>query len=581
MHKPIHRLFSTIDTNNGESTSAETRTEKPNYSSYTPAQILLAQEEAEEYARTIHDSYRQFAMNALFVNIPERPEPIPCAMSSKSPTSSLPSDLPRGCLLRIGPNGASKKDGFLDGDGIVHCITLPPINSDHKITYSATYVDTKGRQLERSKNNGKTFGGTLGAAPLGLPMLSNLFKNGITFGTFDVQKDTCNTALAVSGDRLLALMEQSPPSEISITKNGNMETVQSFTRLDGAVPYAPINGGSFSAHGRTDPITKERIHVSYSSSSKPYVRVDTFNENWKLKSSVGIDVPTPIMVHDCAITSNFVVLFDFPLTIRPIKMLLENSFPVEYEPQNGSRVGLLPRNSKDSEVVWFEVESGVVLHAANAYEREDGTVVVHAFKSIPSGDASYILEYTPSYLYEWVLDPTTGETISERCLNPDTMVEFPQINDDFTGQKASSVYALVCSSIGGPLVQFATPESVILLDSVIKFALEDDLNYNTGDVISRYDLPSGWHFVSEPTVVSKTNSEGNYVLLIATYVPPNDDYNNDHVKVATDGKHMKTQLLIFDGDDENMSNGPLTIVDLPHHVNYGLHSEFLDWNKMK
>ena len=193
-------LFSTVE---------KTCMSKPQYSTYTPSQIAQVQKDAEAYARSIHDTNRLFAMNALFVNIPERPHPTPCSMSQESRASSLPSDLPRGCLLRIGPNGASTEEGFLDGDGIVHCITLPP-DGEGDIKYTATYVDTKGRKLERAVGNGKTFGGTLGAAPEGLPMLSNLLWNGLTFGTLDVQKDTCNTAIAVSGDRVLALMEQSP-----------------------------------------------------------------------------------------------------------------------------------------------------------------------------------------------------------------------------------------------------------------------------------------------------------------------------------------------------------------------------------
>jgi len=566
-------LFSTVE---------KTCMSKPQYSTYTPSQIAQAQKDAEAYARSIHDTNRLFAMNALFVNIPERPHPTPCSMSQESRASSLPSDLPRGCLLRIGPNGASTEEGFLDGDGIVHCITLPP-DGEGDIKYTATYVNTKGRKLERAVGNGKTFGGTLGAAPEGLPMLSNLLWNGLTFGTLDVQKDTCNTAIAVSGDRVLALMEQSPPSEIQISRDGKMTTIESFSRLDGAVPSAPINGGSLGAHGRTDPTTGERVHVSYTSVSRPFVRVDTFAEDWKLTSSIGVDVPVPVMVHDCALTPRYVVVLDFPLTIRPMKMFLENSFPVEYEPKNGARIGLTPRGKdKGDETMWFDVENGVVLHAANAYEKDDGTVVVHAFKSIPSGEASFILDYTPAFLYEWVLDPFTGKTITERCLNPDVMVEFPQVEDNVTGKEAPFAYGLLSTSIGGPLLPFKTPENAVLLDGVVKFALEDNekQGFVAGDVVSRFDLPSGWHSVSEPTVVTKVgDNKGHYILLIASFVPSIDDDNSgDHIKVATDGRSLRTQLLVLDGDD--LTVGPVSSVDLPYHVNYGLHSQFLEWEKM-
>lgn len=551
-------------------------TSKPNYASYSAVDIAEAQVKAEAISRTTFDAY---AMNALFVNVMERPEPTPCTISSDSLTSSLPNDLPRGCLLRIGPNGAGCDEGFLDGDGMVHAITLPPSGNDDgsNIMYSATYVDTKGRKLERLAANGKTFAGTLGAAPQGLPMLSNLLRNGLTFKTFDLQKDTCNTALAISGSRVLALMEQSPPSEIKIDKMGRMKTLESFARLDGAVPSAPITGGCLGAHGRTDPTTGERVHVSYTSSAKPYVRVDTFAEDWKLKSSVGVDVPSPVMVHDLALTPNYIVILDFPLTVRP-RMFLLNKFPVEYEPQNGARIGLTPRGKKEDETLWFDVENGVVLHAANAYEREDGMVVLHAFKSIPSGDSSYILDYTPAFLYEWVLNPSTGKTVAERCMNPDVMVEFPIICQE-SGQKAPSVYGLASISVGGPMLQFKTPQSAVLLDGVVKFALEDDAipGFVPGDVVSRFDLPPGWHSVSEPTVLAKTGGKGHYVLLVATFVPPADDFSKgDHVTVANDGNSMRSQLLVLDGDC--ISNGPVTSVDLPHHVNYGLHSEFIDWD---
>jgi carotenoid cleavage dioxygenase len=409
-------------------------------------------------------------------------------------------------------------------------------------------------------------------------MLASLLRNGLTFGTLEVQKDTCNTALAVSGDRVLALMEQSPPSEVEFTKQGAMRTVSSMERLGGAVPYAPINGGSLGAHGRTDSGTGDRIHVSYTSSEKPYVRVDTFGDGWKLKSSRGVDVPTPVMVHDCALTENFVVILDFPLTIRPARMIADK-FPVEFEPENGSRIGLVPR-SNSGDTIWIDVENGVVLHAANAYEREDGTVVVHAFKSIPDGDSSYILEYCPAFLYEWVLDIKARRVVEERCLNPDVLVEFPNVEDGLIGKECRHTFGLVTTSIGGPMTQYSTPQSAVLLDAVVKFALDDDdeAGIKAGDVAGRFDLPPGWHFVSEPRVVTKTEGGGQYVLLIATYVPPVDSSNADPVALASDGCSMKSQVLVIDGDD--MSK-PVFVADLPYHVNYGLHSEYLHWDIMK
>lgn len=567
-HHQSPALYKSLITSDIDNEVVYTPPKRPDYPLYSAAEITQAQNEAENRARNAFDMY---AMNALFVNIEERAKPLPCSISSDSPSLTLPSDLSPGCLLRIGPNGANKKEGFLDGDGMVHAITLPPPGEERRdIMYSATYVDTNGRKLERNAGNGEKFAGTLGAAPYGLPMLAGLLNNGLTFKTLDVQKDTCNTAIAVSGSRILALMEQAPPSEIAFDKGGNMRTVESFARLDGAVPKAPINGGNLGAHGRTDSTTGERVHVSYQSNSRPYVRVDTFTDDWKLKSTIGVDVPTPVMVHDLALTPTYTVIFDFPLTVRP-QRFLSNAFPVEYEPQNGARIGLTPRGRTTDDTIWFDVECGVVLHAVNAYERDDGMVVLHAFNSIPDPSSSYILEYTPAFLYEWVLDPKTGTVVSERCMNPDVCVEFPICH--ISGERTPTTYGLITTGIGGPLLEFSTPQSGVTLDGVVEFALEDDGNLVAGDVANRYDLPAGWHFVSEPTTVDKTSGDGHYLLVIATYVPPVDE---NYLSVAKDGQSMKSQLLILDG--ECISNGPVTIVDLPKHVNYGLHSEFVDWD---
>ena len=43
--------------------------------------------------------------------------------------------------------------------------------------------------------------------------------------------------------------------------------------------------------------------------------------------------------------------------------------------------------------------------------------------------------------------------------------------------------------------------------------------------------------------------------------------------------NLKSQLLVLDA--EEISSGPVTSVDLPVHVNYGLHSQFVDWEIMK
>ena len=564
-----------------------------------PETIRRIQTEKEDDLRSVHDN---IIFNALFLNVPEYPDPKPISFSSQSQPHSqpqLPATFPPGCLLRLGPNGAPSHDGFMDGDGFINCITFPPsliqnlqtngddddddddMPSSHSGTFSSTYVQTRGRTLEASDPNQKKFLGTLGSVPYAFPLLRSVIVNAINFRTLQCQKDTCNTALGLHDGRILALMEQCPPCEIQVTRTGRIQTIADTCRLNDAIPWSPVTGGSLSAHGRTCPITKERIHVSYDSNSEPYIRVDIFDRKFQLQRSIPVNVPCPTMVHDCAISNQYVVILDFPLTLRTTRFL-KNQFPVEYEPEYGARIGLLSRNdADDSNIRWFECEPGIILHTVNAYDDiEHNKVVVQALRSDPRGTKGYLEEFTTSYLYEYELDLNSGTVLSERYLNPYEPVEFPIINPNYTGQKSNTaVYCSSVRSIGGPLLHHKQPVTGITISGVTKFTLRpDNDDIQKGDVVDSFVLPLPWMVVSEPTVVPKTDGTGEYVLLIATKViaPSNTGSGtrtkNDQLPV------QQSQVVVLDGD--HLSDGPVWQCDLPHHVHYGLHSLFVDWESM-
>lgn len=527
--------------------------------------ISSIQEKVEQELRseTKHDNE---AWNALFLNVPEKPNPLRLPEGS----TSLPRDFPPGCLLRIGPNGAPVDEGWMDGDGFINCITFPP--NGKRGTFSSTYVETRGRQLEAKANGRKRFLGTLGSVPKSFPMLRNVIQNMVVFGTLQGQKDTSNTALAEHGGRVLALMDQCPPSVIQVGKDGRVHTVASNCHLDGAIPNEPVTGGSLSAHGRTCPRTGERIHVSSNYNSAPYIRADTFDLDWKIKRSVAVDVHCPTMLHDCAITKNYIVIFDFPLTIRNSRFL-KNRFPMEYEPEYGARIGLLPRDATMDTTVWFDCTPGVVLHTVNAFEKDDGKVTVQVLRSEPpSGSSKTFLEdYAPSFLYEYELDTRT-KSVMEGCLNPHEVSEFPIINDNFQGKPVDYVYCSHVCSIGGPLQTHSMPATYAGVDGVTKFALQDANGHQKGAVVGKFTLPKRWFLVAEPTVVPKTDGRGEYVLLIATHVPEGTVWRRD----GTD--ELKSAVLLLDGD--TLDCAPVWARDLPHHVHLGLHSTFLPWETM-
>jgi carotenoid cleavage dioxygenase-like enzyme len=486
-------------------------------------------------------------------------------------------------------------------------ITIPPnCTQPSDVLFSSTFVDTAGRQRERQLNRSSTDGyclkykGSLGKAPRGWPIALAMLQNMINLRTTQAQKDTCNTALAEHGGRVLALMEQSPPTEIEITQSGEVRTKECMARLDGAISPAPLTGGNLGAHGKYDYHTGQQIHVSYDASAKPYIRVDVFEEmlptskrrGWQRSQTVGIDIPTPVMMHDFALTSKYIVLLDFPLTVRPQRMLFDK-FPVEYEPENGARIGLVPRTEdglvgSTQDIKWYKCQPGVALHTVNAYETEDGEkVVLHAFRASPSARGSYIETQTPSCLHEWVIDLKKG-VVLEQCLNPDTLVEFPIVHNQRRGRELKYSYGLRYYSIGGPLTDvIATPQDGITFDGIVKFAMIDNWSpgMRKGDIADEFTLPKNWYAVTEACVIPKTSTvargksskslENAYIALIATHVPQDD---RSFLEIGSDEQSMKSHFLILDAD--NLGQGPVSVLELPVSVRGGLHSMWLEWEKL-
>ena len=76
----------------------------------------------ERDLRHAHTPTLNKEMNALFEAIPDEIGP----MSAKIVAGAIPHDLKNGALLRNGPNARrwGSKGGWLDGDGMVHALSL-------------------------------------------------------------------------------------------------------------------------------------------------------------------------------------------------------------------------------------------------------------------------------------------------------------------------------------------------------------------------------------------------------------------------------------------------------------------------
>ncbi|CAK0788894.1 unnamed protein product, partial [Prorocentrum cordatum] len=97
-------------------------------------------------------------------------------------------------------------------------------------------------------------------------------------------------------------------------------------------------------------------------------------------------------MHDTAITENFLVITDFPLTIDVGRLFYSEEGMMSFQHDAPARIGLMPRGGSDVQQ-WFDVSSGYGFHLMSAFEDGDDVIVRGVYAD------SVVLDH-----YEWKAD---------------------------------------------------------------------------------------------------------------------------------------------------------------------------------
>ena len=285
---------------------------------------------------------------------------------------AIPSTLD-GRYIRIGPNpfgdGGKGYHWFL-GDGMVHGVRI----SDGKAQW---YRNRFIRSGELQSKGGPP------AAP------------GPRNGPFD----TVNTNVLDLGGRIMAVVEAgSYPMEL----DGNLDSV-GYSNFGGGL------AGSFTAHPHQCPVTGEYHAICYDAGSPDRVRHVALNAQGDVMRDMPIPVANGPSVHDCALTQNFVVVLDLPVTFSMKALLAGHRFPYRWNRDHRARVGLLPRNGAAEDIVWCAVDPCYAFHVGNSFEDPDGRVVIDLCVYETIFDGAMPGPYGRSLgLQRWVVDPLSG-----------------------------------------------------------------------------------------------------------------------------------------------------------------------------
>lgn len=442
----------------------------------------------------------------------------------------LPSEL-SGMFLRIGPNARFSPLGlyhWFDGDGMIHGVHI----NNSQASYRNRSVRTEGFEIEQKENK-----------PL-WPGLLNLPRFDQPYGI--MMKNVANTALVWHNGRLLALWEGGEPYEIRLP---NLETVGPYT-FNKQLTFP------FCAHPKIDPQTGEMMFFGYQPLAKPYIQYGIVSPEGKIVKTIPIDIPSPIIMHDFAITQNYSIFMDMPLSFKAMQIMV-GKLPIVFEGDRPSRFGIIPRHG--GKICWFEVPACMVYHTVNAYESGEEVILVayrmdatELFIPKPKNSSDFIknnekkskIEPEITKLYRWRFNLSTGQ-VKEEMLD-DEIAEFPRINENFMGRKMRYVYA------GRAAVYMERP----LFDGVKKY----DLEAGTAESVYFGRGRFGGECVFAPRP-GGTKEDDGWVL---TYI--------------YDAVEKRSELVIFDA--QNITAEPIARVLIPQRIPYGFHCEWVDSKKM-
>jgi carotenoid cleavage dioxygenase len=271
----------------------------------------------------------------------------------------------------------------------------------------------------------------------------------------------------------------------------------------------------------------------------PFVSYSVIDKNGDLVHSTPVTIPRAIFMHDFGVTEKYTLFLDFPITLD-IERAISGGSAVDFEPQHGSRIGVMPRYGNDADVRWFDVETGVVIHTANAWDDGD-EVVLQASRSKTADIAGAgtsegnNLQENQGRLYEWRIDLKTG-AVAERTLS-EIPCDFTRVNDNFACYPTRYLYAGVFNT-----------ERPFTFDGIMKYDNDTGVTTEFQYGVNRH----GGEAVFAPRTGTGSEDDGYLVCFI------HDEAKN------------QSECLIIDA--QNLSAGPVATVIMPFRVPYGFHA---------
>ncbi len=441
----------------------------------------------------------------------------------------------QGTLFRNGPgllevNGQRLHHPF-DGDGMICAIAF----NNGRAHFRNRFVRTEG--FLREQKEGKIlYRGVFGTQKPG----------GWLANAFDFQlKNIANTNVIYWGGKLLALWEAAEPHRL------DPKTLETIGKdyLDGVLE----EGNAFAAHPRIDPSCEQDngapslVNFAVKPGLSSTITIYEFNPAGKLLRRQSRSIPGFAFIHDFAITPNYYLFFQNPVSFNPIPFVLGLRGAgecVKFEPDKPTRIVVIPRHSQ-APMQLLETQSGFVFHHANAFE-QDGEICIDSicyegFPEVEPGSDFRAVDFdalAPGQLWRFTLN-LSEQTVQHRLLE-ERCCEFPYVHPNHVGRPYRYLFMGAAHRERGNAP----------LQAILK------LDVTTGEEQVWSAAPKG--YVSEPIFVPRPDGSGEDDGWVMTLV--------------YDASKHRSDVVILDGRDLN--RGPVARLHLKHHIPYGLHGNW-------